>query len=129
MSISIRRARIEDRTAIEHFIRRAYQELAPFKGPDRWCWQFVENPFLPDGHGFVPVWIALDCEEIVGQIAAQATDVQVNGKVYSAGWIVDVMIRARLSWPWARAFAARSRSARFAITPHSDYGTCNPPHG
>ena len=92
MSISIRRARIEDRTAIEHFIRRAYQELAPFKGPDRWCWQFVENPFLPDGHGFVPVWIALDCEEIVGQIAAQATDVQVNGKVYSAGWIVDVMI-------------------------------------
>ncbi|MEH2507270.1 GNAT superfamily N-acetyltransferase [Bradyrhizobium sp. AZCC 1578] len=92
MSICIRRARIEDRAAIERFIRIAYQELAPFKGPDRWCWQFVENPFRSDGNDLVPVWIALNGDEIVGQIAVQATDAQVAGKIYSAGWIVDVMI-------------------------------------
>jgi GNAT superfamily N-acetyltransferase len=92
MRVSVRRARIEDRSAIEHFICRAYQELAPFKGSDRWCWQFVENPFLPNAKGSVPVWVVLDGDEVVGQIAVQATDVQVARHVHSAGWIVDVMI-------------------------------------
>jgi GNAT superfamily N-acetyltransferase len=92
MSIGIRRARIEDRSAIEHFICRAYQELAPLKGPDRWRWQFVENPFLPDSKGCVPVWIVFDGDDVVGQIAVQASDVQVAGCVHAAGWIVDVMI-------------------------------------
>lgn len=92
MSICCRHARVEDRPAIEQFIRRAYQELAPFKGQDRWRWQFVENPFLPNIKEFVPVWIALDGDNIVGQIAVQATDVRVAGRVHSAGWMVDVMI-------------------------------------
>jgi GNAT superfamily N-acetyltransferase len=92
MSIRVRRARIEDRSAIEHFICCAYQELAPFKGPDRWRWQFVENPFLPNAKGFVPVWVVLDGDDVVGQIAVQATDMQVAGHAHAAGWIVDVMI-------------------------------------
>ncbi len=92
MSIRIHRARIEDVPAIERFICRAYRELSPFKGPDRWRWQFVENPFLPDAKGFVPVWVARDGDEVVGQIAVQATEVKVAETVYSAGWIVDVII-------------------------------------
>ncbi|MGH8208844.1 MAG: GNAT family N-acetyltransferase [Steroidobacteraceae bacterium] len=92
MSIRVRRARIEDWTTIEHFIRHAYQELAPFKGQDRWRWQFVENPFLRSTEGLVPVWVALDGDDVVGQIAVQATDLQVAGHVHSAGWVVDVMI-------------------------------------
>jgi GNAT superfamily N-acetyltransferase len=90
MSIRVRRARIEDRSAIEHFICCAYREEAPFKGPERWRWQFVENPFLLGA--CVPVWVVLDGGDVVGQIAVQATDVQIAGCVRSAGWIVDVMI-------------------------------------
>jgi GNAT superfamily N-acetyltransferase len=92
MSIRCRRARIDDRPALEEFIRRAYPELAPFKVPDRWRWQFLENPFLPDVAGVVPVWIALDGSIIVGQIAVQATDVFVASRVHTAGWIVDVIV-------------------------------------
>ena len=92
MSICCRRAGIEDRPALEKFMRKAYPHLIPFKGPDRWRWQFLENPFLPKIEGFVPVWVALDGGDIVGQIAVQATDVRVAGRVHSAGWIVDVII-------------------------------------
>ncbi len=92
MSIRIRRASLDDRPAIEHFIRLAYEQLAPFKGPDRWFWQFVDNPFL-DGMGeLLPIWIALDDEDVVGQIAVQGTNVQVAGRRHAAGWCVDVMI-------------------------------------
>jgi GNAT superfamily N-acetyltransferase len=92
MSICCRRARIDDRPALEIFVRSAYPDLVPFKGPDRWRWQFLENPFLPNIEGFVPVWVALDGDNIVGQIAIQATDVHVAGRVHSAGWVVDVII-------------------------------------
>jgi hypothetical protein len=92
MRICCRRAQIEDEPAIEQFMRIAYPELVPFKGPDRWRWQFFENPFLPNMEGFVPVWLALDGDNIVGHIAVQATEVCLAGRVYPAGWIVDVII-------------------------------------
>lgn len=91
MTFDVRRARVEDKAAIETFIERAYGRLAGFKGPDRWRWQFVDNPFLPPG-GLLPVWIALDGDEIVGQICVQASQVQINGVVSAAGWVVDVVI-------------------------------------
>src|SRR5471030_2400126 len=92
MSIRIRRAKIEDAPAIGKFIRAAYAELAPFKGPDRWRWQFVDNPFIRELGDMVPVWIALEGDDVVGQIAVQATEVHIANRVHSGGWIVDVMI-------------------------------------
>ena len=92
MSICIRRAGPADKAGIEYFIRRAYGKLASFKGPDRWQWQFVGNPFLFSKAIIVPVWIALDGDDIVGQIAVQAAEVRVAEQSHAAGWIVDVMI-------------------------------------
>ena len=92
MAIEVRRARLADLPAIQQFIRLAYEDLAPFKAKDRWRWQFLDNPFVPPAEGQMPVWIACDEDEVVGQIAVQGTDLQVNGRLHRAGWIVDVMI-------------------------------------
>jgi len=92
MNIEVRRARLADRPAIERFIVSAYEELAPFKGPDRWRWQFGENPYLPIEDDLLPVWIAIEGGDVVGQIAVQGLRLLLNGQEYSGGWIVDVMI-------------------------------------
>lgn len=92
--ISVRRAGMNDWPAIHAFITQAYEELAPYKGWDRWNWQFCQNPYL-DSHDekeTVPVWIALDGEKVVGQIAVQTGMICIRGRQHQAGWIVDVMV-------------------------------------
>lgn len=92
VTLEIRQARLQDYPAIAAFIVEAYGALAPYKGQDRWHWQFVDNPFglRPDNR--VPVWIALDGTRVVGQIAVQPTEIKVVDQVKPAGWIVDVMV-------------------------------------
>jgi GNAT superfamily N-acetyltransferase len=92
MSLEIRRATRADQTAIGTFIASAYGDLAPYKGPARWAWQFLENPFcLPTDDG-IPVWIAVDDAAVVGQIAVQSAEFKLGSAIHSGGWIVDVMI-------------------------------------
>ena len=61
--------------------------LAPFKGERRWRWQFLDNPYrvgLPDE---ISIWIALDTDQVVGQIAVQPAAVMMEGAVYwRGGW-------------------------------------------
>lgn len=93
MSVEVRRATVADRTAIDRFIVATYGPLAPFKGPDRWTWQFERNPYLGVGEdNLAPVWIAMDGAEVVGQIAVQGAEFKLGERMAPAGWIVDVMI-------------------------------------
>jgi GNAT superfamily N-acetyltransferase len=92
MEFEVRQATVRDFPAIDLFIREAYEELALYKGHDRWRWQFVDNPFLDDREDDPPVWIALSGDRIVGQIAVQRCGLRAGGRDYRAGWIVDVMI-------------------------------------
>lgn len=91
-AISVRRARLSDYPQIAAFIREAYQEQALFKAKERWDWQFVNDPYIKSYDGEVPVWIAEDSGRVIGQIAVQDGEIQIDGVTYSAGWIVDVMI-------------------------------------
>ncbi|MDB5454164.1 MAG: family N-acetyltransferase [Caulobacteraceae bacterium] len=74
------------------FIADCYGPAAPFKGERRWRWQFLETPY-PDGEADPPVWVALDGDSVVGQIALQPAAMSIDGVEAPAGWIVDVMIR------------------------------------
>jgi GNAT superfamily N-acetyltransferase len=91
-AISVRRARLSDYPQIAAFIREAYQEQSLFKAKGRWDWQFVNDPYIKSDDGEVPVWIAEDSGRVIGQIAVQEGEIQIDGVTYSAGWIVDVMI-------------------------------------
>jgi predicted N-acetyltransferase YhbS len=92
VALEIRQACLEDYPAIAAFIVEAYGALAPYKGQDRWRWQFVDNPFASRSDNRVPVWIALDGARVVGQIAVQPTEIKVVDELRPAGWIVDVMV-------------------------------------
>lgn len=95
MEIEIRQATVADRVAIQRFIKKAYGPLARFKGPARWNWQFVDNPFRPDESKFASVWIAWDGSEVVGQTAVQHGRCWIGGEPHDFGWIVDVMVLAQ----------------------------------
>lgn len=90
--VEVRRARLSDYPAIAVFLREAYEDLAPFKGEERWRWQFTNNPYGDHSDEYAPVWIADDAGRVVGQIAVQQGSLQIEGEVHSAGWIVDVII-------------------------------------
>lgn len=88
----VRQARLSDWAALDRFIDAAYESLAPWKGAGRRTWQFVDNPFRAPSEDLASVWVAMDGDLVVGQIAVQAASLQIDGTEHQAGWIVDVMI-------------------------------------
>jgi len=92
MSVTVRRARASDYDAIARFIELAYDDLAQYKGADRWRWQFLDTPFRAAPDSDPTVWISLDDGSVVGAIGVQETEVYLAGRILRGGWIVDVMI-------------------------------------
>ena len=92
IAIIVRRASRSDRPAIARFIEDAYGARARYKATPRWTWQFIDNPFGRRKGDEVPVWVAVDGDRVVGQIAVQKALLQVEGKTFEAGWAVDIMI-------------------------------------
>lgn len=92
IAIIVRKASRSDRPAIARFIEDAYGLRARYKATPRWTWQFVDNPFGRQQGDEVPVWVAVDSDRVVGQIAVQNALLHVDGKTFEAGWAVDIMI-------------------------------------
>ena len=90
--IVVRQATHSDRPALARFIKDAYGERAEYKSPARWTWQFIDNPFGRSQDDEVPVWVAMEGDRVVGQIAIQNALLQVEGNTFDVGWAVDVMI-------------------------------------
>ena len=92
IAVIVRRATRSDQPAIAKFIEEAYGADAENKSPPRWTWQFIDNPFGRRQGDEVPVWVAMDRDRVVGQIAVQNALLEVEGKALEAGWAVDIMI-------------------------------------
>jgi hypothetical protein len=92
IAIIVRRATRWDRPAISRFIEDAYGARARYKATPRWTWQFIDNPFGRRQGDEVPVWVAVDRDRVVGQIAVQKALLQVEEETFEAGWAVDIMI-------------------------------------
>jgi GNAT superfamily N-acetyltransferase len=92
IAIIVRKASRSDRPAIARFIEDAYGARAHYKATPRWTWQFIDNPFGRRHGDEVPIWVAVDGDRVVGQVAVQTGLIQVDGKTFEAGWAVDIMI-------------------------------------
>lgn len=91
MTIHIRRAKIDDKPAIFTFLDKAYGENARYKYPERWEWQFVNNPYKPSSD--LPVWIAVTEEgKIVGQSCAMYEPINVRDKTLLIAWALDAIV-------------------------------------
>jgi GNAT superfamily N-acetyltransferase len=91
-AIIVRKASRSDRPAIARFIEEAYGTRAQYKSTPRWTWQFIDNPFWHRQGDEIPVWVAVEGDRIVGQIAVQNALLEVDGETFEAGWAVDIMI-------------------------------------
>jgi GNAT superfamily N-acetyltransferase len=90
MTVEVRRARDSDREAIARFVTESYGEGAPYKGGQRFEWQFLSCPFkIPGG---IPMWVAVDGGRVVGHIGAQGTEVWLDGHTYPGAWLLDLMV-------------------------------------
>ena len=92
ITVVVRKACRFDRPAIARFIEDAYGERAQYKAAPRWTWQFIDNPFGRLKGDEVPIWVAVDGDRVVGQVAVQKGLLQVDGQTFEAGWAVDIMI-------------------------------------
>jgi len=90
--LTTRQAVPSDRAAILSFVERSYQRIARWRVPDRWDWQFAQNPFRasPD---VLPVFLALDSAgRIVGQSCVMLVPMQLLGRSHTAGWGCDLFV-------------------------------------
>lgn len=90
--IIVRRATRADQPAIARFIGEAYGARAQYKATPHWTWQFIDNPFGRRQGDEIPVWVAMDGDRVVGQIAVQYALLQVEGKTFEVGWAVDIIM-------------------------------------
>jgi hypothetical protein len=89
-SFIVRQATLDDKDAIWNFLQKAYGERSKFKYPERWYWEFVDNPFWESKA--LPIWIALHNDEIIGQTCAMYVPLQLGEKFYNAAWSVDTIV-------------------------------------
>lgn len=91
MTITVRRATLNDLEAIARFLPAAYPGRWQYKYPERWHWAYVDNPFLEDDRP--PVWIAVTEEgEVVGQTGALIEPLKLGEEEFRVGWSVDTFL-------------------------------------
>lgn len=89
--VIVKRATLDDKPAIYKFIQIAYENRWQYKIPERWQWEFVENPFLPDQ--LLPVWIAVEEDgRVVGQTCALVEPLKIGDEIHRVGWSVDTFL-------------------------------------
>jgi len=90
--IEIRQAMVSDKPAIFEFLPKAYKEIAQYKFPERWEWQFEKNPFRKGDK--LPVWIAVNENgAVVGQICAMFEPLKIGTETDIFGsWAVDLIV-------------------------------------
>jgi GNAT superfamily N-acetyltransferase len=86
----VRQATLDDRSAIFDLIRVAYAGREQYKIPERWQWQFCDNPFWsgPD----LPIWIAVDGGRVVGQTGAMIEPIKMDQAATTVAWSVDTYL-------------------------------------
>jgi GNAT superfamily N-acetyltransferase len=88
----IRQASLSDKEAIWDFIKLAYPNSHCHMIPDRWNWQYTQNPNVNRGTEELPIWIALKDGAIVGQLCTIPVEIKTQGGVYPAVWGVDLIV-------------------------------------
>ena len=92
MEIIIRQAYIDDKMAIWDFIKAAYGDHAKDKIPDRWNWEFYENPLTNEKQQALPIFIAIKDSHIVGQLCAIQSQMKIGEEVHPAVSGCDLIV-------------------------------------
>lgn len=92
MQTVVRQATIDDKNAIWDFISVAYGNEARDKIPDRWNWEFLENPLVDKSRKEIPVFIAIKDGNIIGQMGEMLCQIKIGEDMYRIGTGVDLIV-------------------------------------
>jgi len=96
MGTMIKQATRKDMVLIGEFIRRAYgigqKGTSQLKFPGRWQWLYIDNPFISEADGKLPIWLAIKDNAIVGQTCGIPAEIKIGDRMYRLGWAVDLIV-------------------------------------
>jgi GNAT superfamily N-acetyltransferase len=92
MQTIIRQASIDDKNAIWDFIKVAYENRARYKIPDRWNWEYLNNPTLENKSKELPIFIAIKDGHIAGQICAILYEIKIGEELQHIAGGVDLVV-------------------------------------
>ncbi len=87
----IKQLELTEKDELLNFLRTAYADNPRMSDVSFWDWHFLENPHVAANN--LPIWIAKDGDEIVGQLAATPVKLKVGDEEKSAIWILDLIVR------------------------------------
>ncbi|HVG32612.1 MAG TPA: GNAT family N-acetyltransferase [Pyrinomonadaceae bacterium] len=90
-ALHIKQFELFEKDALLSFLRIAYPDDPRQSDQRFWEWHYLESPYVaPDN---MPIWIAKDAEEIVGQMAAIPVELKIGEVQRRAIWILDFVVR------------------------------------
>lgn len=87
--VVIRQAHRSDADRMLEFIKRTYGRSASYI-VRRWPWQFLNNPF--DQKETIPLYIAMDGEDVVGITSGIPMMLKVGNEIHQAEWSCELMV-------------------------------------
>lgn len=89
--MEIKQFELLEKVALLDFLRVAYPDNPRMSEERFWDWHFLENPFVEIEN--LPIWIAKEKDEIVGQLAATPVQLKIGDTERRAIWILDLVVR------------------------------------
>ena len=89
--VQIKRFELQERDALFAFLREVYADNLRHSDEKFWRWHYCEVPGASESN--IPLWVAKDGDEVVGQLGAIPVTLNVDRKDVPAVWILDLMIR------------------------------------
>ena len=89
--MEIKQFELREKAALLSFLQIVYPENPRMSDERFWDWHFLENPYVEPSN--MPIWVAVEGAEIVGQMAGTPVRLRVGKRETSAMWIIDLMIR------------------------------------
>ncbi len=86
-----RQAEWKDEKIIANFYVDGYGNNAVYKYPERFNWLYKNNPYIKESY-FLPIWIALDEDKIVGMSTLMLQEFCVEGNKIFGAWCSDLRI-------------------------------------
>lgn len=90
MITQIQRAKLNDKDKFFKFLEKAYKERAKYKYPERWLWEYVNNPY--NSNGEVSLWFIERNGEIGAQGCVFYVLLKIGSHIRKAAWGVDTMV-------------------------------------
>ncbi len=87
----IKQLELSEKSALLSFLQTAYADNPRMSDERFWDWHFLGNPYTESDN--LPVWIAKEGGEIVGQLAATQIKLKVGDVEKPAMWILDLIVR------------------------------------